>query len=143
MLAAKIGGFQFRGYPTPKAAIGNRGYSPPDAASCLGLANQNHKRVTDGSGHCEAVKMEKVRNGSIIVMERRATHQPAGTATPRTQKAPLSRGFRLNHGGKPGFTLGTAIKRSAGFQDRSIQPLAHFPFASPGTSVALPASAAP
>ena len=47
-----------------------------------------------------------------------ANHQTIAVPTPRNAKAPLSRGFRLNLGGKPGIrTLGTLLT-VAGFQDR-------------------------
>lgn len=135
MLAAKIGGFQFRDI-RPKAA--SEIVDIGDASLLLGHSNQEiTKRVYRRLG---ATAKPSFWNGSIIVMERRANTSPRHP-NPRNTKAPLSRGFRLNLGGKPGIrTLGTLLT-FAGFQDRCIQPLCQFPFCVTRSIVALPASA--
>ena len=61
------------------------------------------------------------------IMRKQCKALPRPPPNPRNTKAPLSRGFRMNFGGKPGIrTLGTLLT-FAGFQDRCIQPLCQFP----------------
>ena len=54
-------------------------------------------------------------------MRERSGDKTIAVPNPRNTKAPLSRGFRLNLGGKPGIrTLGTLLT-FAGFQDRDAK----------------------
>jgi len=115
VLAAKIGGFQFRDI-RPKAAseivyIG-------DASLLLGHSKQEiTKRVYRRIGAtAKPSKQTKLRNSYPKASER-LPKTACSCPNPRNAKAPHQRGFRVNLGGKPGIrTLGTLLT-FAGFQD--------------------------
>ena len=130
LLAAKIGGFQFRDI-RPKAA--SEIISIGDASLLLGHSKQEiTKRVDRGIGAtAKPSKKAKFRNPYPKVSE--PLPKAAETfSDPRNTKAPHSRGFRLNLGGKPGIRTLETLLTSAGFQDRCIQPLCQFPLCNTG-----------